>query len=116
MPRRVLNRSFWVSHRGEIGYFIGAIAVILALVGQRQNTAAISHQSQLGAQSHVALCALKTDVASRLAQGEAFLALSKAERIHLYGEALGAVPPATIRASILNQKHTVRALATLRCP
>lgn len=128
MPGRLGRREFWVRWRGEIGYAIGTVAVVVALVGQHQNTDAIRDQShrlavsqrvitrqqevirqqaRLGAQTHTAVCTLRRDYIQRVAQSEQFLAE--------HPEGFAGVTAEAIQASITSQRHTIKALASLRC-
>lgn len=104
----MFDRAFWVRYRGEIGYLIGLVGVAVALWGQHQNTDAIRSQSQLGAQTHSAVCALRNDLSDRVAASQVFLTS------HPHGFA--GVTVRVLRASIMNEQKTIQALAALRCP
>lgn len=54
-----------------------------------------------------ALCALRGDLAQRVASSEAFL------REHPDG--IVGIPPASIRSGIANQKRTIETLSSLKC-
>lgn len=108
MSGHVLNRAWWVRYRGEVGYLIGMVGVAVALWGQHQNTDAIRSQSQLGAQTHTAVCAFKIDLEHRVAGSIQFLAS--------HPDGFLGITPKVLEASILNEQKTIHSLSVLRCP
>lgn len=97
---------------------ISWLSVILLVVVIGASGYSANRQSQLssdGAEAHQALCAFKKDLATRVADSQKFLALSPEERIAKYGEALGTIPPKTIRTSLANQRQTLISLNVLTC-
>ena len=83
--------------------------------GQREVRDKQAVLAEDGAEAHQALCAFKKDLATRVANSQEFLSLSPDERIAKYGEALGTIPPKTIRTSLANQRQTLISLNVLTC-
>lgn len=109
-----LKRFYWRWHV-EIGLllvFLGLVLVAAVLISTRSD---VNHQAHRGAQAYFAVCQYKGDLEQRAQQGRAFLNLTPAQRVKKYGAAFGHIPPATIRASVLNEERAVKSLAALRC-
>ena len=108
MPQRLATRRFWVRHRGTIAYLILALGILIALY-------LIHQEANRGDRAHVALCAQRQDLERRIKESRQFLAMTRAQRIHKFGAALGTIPETTIRSGIFNYERTIRAYDALRC-
>ena len=111
-PERLLTLTFWQEtwrrYRWFMAWLISMGGVVFVYIALQNNADAIRHQSQLGAQTHTAVCVYRADLKHRVAQSERFL------RSHPHGFA--GVTVKVLRASILNQQKTIRALGSLVCP
>lgn len=94
----------------------GSILLLLLVIlwtgrtDRRQATLA-----QQGAESHQALCVFQADLQRRANESKDFLAMSVAERVAKYGEALGTIDSTVIRNSLNNEVQTLNALRVLDC-
>jgi len=107
MPKRLADPSFWRRHRWPIVFGMVAVALVVSIGGTKVNSDRISHDAELGAATHQAVCALRVDLHDRYLNGVRFL-----EHPSI------ALPPAALRAYKLQlegQRRTLRALAGLRC-
>jgi len=115
--RRPTPHGWWVI--GFIVLYAALLAMGAGLTHVARESDAQRHridqQIQQGISAHVALCAQRADLKLRIAQNELYLRLTHAQRVRRYGEALGSIPPATIRASIVNAERTLLAYRDLGC-
>jgi hypothetical protein len=109
-----IRRWYWRWHV-EIGFVVVAVCLVVGAVSIITSRGDLARQARLGAQSHRALCALRADYARRIADDRKFLRETPRERDRQFGSALGAIPPGTVRASLVNQLQTLRTLGDLRC-
>lgn len=68
-----------------------------------------------GAESHIALCVFKHDLAGRVRSSQAFLGLTVNQRVKKYGEGLGTIPPSVIRVGLHGQEASLASLHALHC-
>jgi hypothetical protein len=112
MPHRFVEFSFWQRvwrrYRWFCAWLVTMGGVVFLYFALQNNADAIRHQSQLGAQTHTAICALRRDLKERVHTSEAFIVS--------HPEGFAGVTVKVLRASIKSQEHTIRALSTLTCP
>jgi hypothetical protein len=112
MPERLLTVGFyqrtWRRYRWFCAWMISMGAVVFIYLALQNNADAIRAQSQLGAQTHTAVCALRHDLKNRVATAQAFL------KTHPHGFA--GVTVKVLQAQITSQQKTIRALRSLTCP
>lgn len=110
-PERLLTYTFWHAtwrrYRWFGAWLISMGGVVFVYLALQNNADAIRHQSQLGAQTHTAVCALRHDLQDRVKNSEQFL------RSHPHGFA--GVTVKVIRAQIMGQEKTIQALHSLDC-
>jgi hypothetical protein len=112
MPERLLTFTFWQAlwrrYRWFGAWLLSMGAVVFIYFALQNNADAIRHQSQLGAQTHTAVCALRGDLHDRVAASERFI------KTHPHGFA--GITVKVLQASIAGEKKTIRALGSLTCP
>lgn len=98
--------------------FLGILLTVVVLLCTVMTWIVIrqSHNITQGAQSHAALCVLKSDYVQRESDNKAFLRLTVKQRVAKYGPALGHIPPAVITQSLRIEQANVQSLQKLHCP
>jgi hypothetical protein len=112
MPERLLTVEFWhrtwIRYRWFAAWIISMGGVVFVYVALQNNANAIRNQSLLGAQTHTAVCALRSDLKVRVANAEAFLVS--------HPNGFAGVTVKVLRAQISSQQKTILALGSLTCP
>jgi hypothetical protein len=88
-------------------YIALAVVVVYVFLNARHTTNNLRAISQRNATAVAGLCALKLDLAVRVASSEEFL--------RQHPEGIPGVPVSVIRSGIVNQRHTLDALAVVKC-
>lgn len=91
------------------------IILVLSLVVFSMFAYSTYSRLKLATQTHSALCEFKNSIIIDKNKGLKFLELSPAQRIKIYGEALGSIPPSVIKKSVADQEKRINALSDLQC-
>lgn len=102
-----LTKSQWLALLAAL--FLALVVLQTYLIVQ------VGHTAAQGAESHQALCVLKRDYAQRLRSSQAYLRLTREQRVAKYGESLGTIPDQTIQSSIKALQANIDSLSDLNC-